>query len=349
MDAAIAQIISGFGPGISVYEGNLGTDHPLILEAKTLLSEMEEIGEGAGDIGGFMAQAQDKMTRLGQLMGELATAKPQEKAEPGNGSRATDPVVAQMVSAYRAGFNALDRSDPFNAGQVACYERIFDLASQAENALHFQRLLVESGVLIEMPRDQQIATSKKTLEMYREKKLSAPVMKTHYRLLDEAMTEVKSGAEIEFAANLLVEYNAAEQQWDGIIQHYMTKAIDETVGLLMDPSEEQQKNVENATRFVAEFFGIGWDEMFAVPRVWDYWQMVFEASKSTWQQDRNCETPEQARDFITAMNTAVMKDRAPVEVGPAANQTGFLFWGETVSLDHLMDAYDKPPRPKVAD
>lgn len=160
-----------------------------------------------------------------------------------------------------------------------------------------------------------------------------------------------SATEVEYEVNLLVEYNAVENAWDTIFCHYALKAIGEVSGFYMDPSPEQQQNVETAYRFVADFFGRDWNSMWTCPRVWQQWCMLFSKSKSTWASARGCNTPEEARDYHTKMFESIMAHRqvpvASVAVGPPERQQGFRLWSQDVPMDQLLEAYRAPQRPKV--
>jgi hypothetical protein len=171
-------------------------------------------------------------------------------------------------------------------------------------------------------------------------------MEHHYAALIDTLGRVRTETELEFETNRLVEQNSVENEWDTVLVHYLMKAIHETVGLLMDKSPTQQQTVENACRFVCDFFGCDWAAVWSHPRVWSFWLMEFEKTKSTWIAERQCHTPEQARDFVTKLFEAVMQGRAPLVMGPADGRT-LVLWDREIELQDVPEIYFAPPRPQV--
>jgi hypothetical protein len=176
--------------------------------------------------------------------------------------------------------------------------------------------------------------------------LSQPCMEHHYAVLEQTLERVRTETELAFEADLLVECNSVENEWDTLLVHYLMKAVHETVGLLMDPSPAQQQTVENSVRFVGDFFGMDWPAVWNDPRAWDFWRMEYGKTRDAWVSERDCHTPEQARDYLTRMLEAVMRERAPLIIGPPEGQT-LVLWDRPVRLAALLETYRDPPRPAV--
>ena len=76
------------------------------------------------------------------------------------------------------------------------------------------------------------------------------------------------------------------------------------------------------------------------------WSMEHEKTKQAWVSERGCQTPEQARDFVTSLFEGVMKERAPAAVGPREGKN-LSFWDQPTSLDQVPAIYSNPPRPEI--
>lgn len=365
MDPAIDQIIAGFRTGIQSYQSTLGNDHPKVKEAAEALAQLEAMGEQSADVMAFMEVASGQMDRVGTLLAGLASAGPapsaggqatpaataSDAAAPAAGQSAGVPTPQQVALGHHLAYDQLDKSSPTNRGVLEVYHRIFEIEKTSENAAVFNRRMAEEGLFSRLASVPHADSARHTLDQIRANKLAQPCMEHHYELVAAAMDRAKSAAEVEYETNLLVEYNSVENEWDTVFCHYALKAIGEVAGFYMDPSPAQQQNVEVAYRFVADFFGRDWDSMWSCPRVWNQWCMLFEKTKSTWESERGCHTPEEARDFHTKTFIGIMNNRnAPVEsvpVGPVDRQGGFRLWGQEVHMDQLLDAYRAPARPPV--
>jgi len=360
MDPAIDQIIGGFRTGIQSYQSTLGAEHPKVKEAAGALAELEAMGEKSADVMAFMEVAGGQMDRVGTLLAGLASVKPEPSsaaggAAPGAASGGAPagsvPTAQQVALGHHLAYDQLDKNSPTNRGVVAVYQRIFEIEKSSENAAVFNRRMAEEGLFARLSSVPHADSARHTLEQIRASRIDQPCMEYHYELVAAAMDRAKSATEVEYETNLLVEYNSVENEWDTLFCHYALKAIGEVAGFYMDQSPAQQQNVEVAYRFVADFFGRDWSSMWSCPRVWDRWCMMFEKTKSTWESERGCRTPEQARDFHTQTFIGIMNNRnAPVEsvpVGPAERQGGFLLWGKEVHMDQLLETYRAPARPLV--
>ena len=355
MDASIEPIIAGYRTGIDSFTSTLGADHPKVIEAAAALAELEAIGERSADVMAFMGAAGAQMERVGTLMGELGSATP----APGAGAAAADgtaspgelPSAKQVARAFHMAYDQMDKSAAANQSVVAIYERIFAIEAGAENAAVFNRRMAEEVIYAHLARLPQLDTAREAIRHIRDNELAQPGLVYHYELLAAAMERATSATEVEYEVNLLVEYNAAENEWDTIFCHYAIKAIAEVAGFYMDASLEQQQNVETAYRFVADFFGRDWNSMWQCPRVWEQWCMIFAKSKSAWVSERGCGTAEEARDFHTRTFEGIMQNRKvaveSVALGPPERQQGFRLWSQEVHMDQLLDAYRAPARPPV--
>jgi hypothetical protein len=290
-----------------------------------------------------------------------------------------DAIVKQMIDGYAAGFEAhagrLGADHPRFRAAAATYA---ELVRAGEGAADIGAFCASAGSLLEAvgsalaaladvptpegagssaaggppPVGQALGASRAGhLAIARDgaaacRGLSQPCMEHHYAELERTLEQVGTETELEYEVNRLVELNSVEGEWDTLLVHYLMKAIGETAGLLMDPGPAQQQTVENSYRFVCDFFGRDWDAMLRHPRVWDFWCLLFEKSRNTWIVERQCHTPEQARDYLTRLFEAVMGGRAPVPLGPPEGQL-MVLWDRTLHLDDIPDAYRNPPRPAV--
>lgn len=351
MDAMIKQTIDGYRMGMQNFRSTLGEDHPLIKKADALLAKLDTLGEKSNDVGAFMGSAAAEMGEMGNLMAELASAQPEPAADRGAEAASPaggEPTVAQAAAGFHMAFNALNRNDPANKNTVAVYEEIFEYEAQATNPAQFNRMLAEHNIYTRLASEPQLSIARQGRETVAA--LDQPCLAYHYAELEKAMGNASSPTTVEYAANLLAEYNSVENEWDATFAHYATKAIGEVVGFLMDKSETQQETVVNAYRFVCHMFGRDWEGMWQCPRVWERWLLIYRESGDAFLKLFQAETPEQARDGLTKVFQGILEARGvgQVELGPPENQHAFSLWGQNLHMDELLQAYQHPQRPEPA-
>lgn len=358
MNPAIAPMVSGYRTGVDAFRGKLGADHPKVKAAEACVAELEAIGERCGDVVQFMEQADAAMERMNVALAELSAAQPLAVSSATAGGAAAPaapptgvPPAAQVALGFHMAWDAMDRNAPTTRDVGPVYERIFQIEREAGTAPVFNRMLAEEGIYTRLASEQQKGIAREAIAHIRGNGLSQPCMLHHYDRLGQAMAAVHSPTEVEYEVNRLVALNGCENEWDTLWVHFATKAIGEVAGFYMDQSDGQQKNVVAAYRFVAAYFGRNWEQMFGVPRVWEFWVMLFEKSKSTWVSERNCRTPAEAAQFHTNTFYGIMNNQgvpvASVPLGPPQRQESFTLWGRPVHMDRLLEAYGAPGRPEV--
>ncbi|HOV09048.1 MAG TPA: hypothetical protein PK482_08045 [Spirochaetota bacterium] len=154
--------------------------------------------------------------------------------------------------------------------------------------------------------------------------------------MESTIPKVMSIAELEYYANLESEIALYQNWWDILLLNTtVTLLCNAIAGWLLTQSEDDREEVENAYRFIAYFYGIDMDELFAMPRFKDH--VVKVISKSV----NNSQSVESAEALITQFKNAIqtcMSGRQQVEKGPAKNQT-LILWEREASLQTLDEVY----------
>jgi len=342
MDPTIKQMIDGYSVGFEAHRARLGEDHPEYAKAAALYDELRQAGEAATDFGSFFESAGGLFEEVGAALTALGEVPAPEGVSAGAGGGGSETAV--LVSPYKARMAGFDRTRPEGEEAAALCERAISLGDQAGGALPLLTALAREAIPGRVAALEQRIVARDTGESAQG--LSQPCLEHHYRVLGQTLEGARTETEVELEVNRLVELNSVENEWDTVLVHYLMKAIHETVGLLMDKSPTQQQTVENSYRFVCDFFGMDWGQVWAHPRVWSMWTMEYEKTKHAWVSERDCHTPEQARDFITGLFEGVMKERAPAAVGTPDGKS-LVMWDRPTSLDEVPAIYSNPPRPEI--
>ncbi len=169
MDATVKQILDSFRFSVGNYTSSLGLENEKLMRAKELVESLYAKAEDGADM---MAISMDpEFASVGALIGELASEPamaPEEQVSiSAEGSTASDgavPPASIAAAGYHMAFDSMDPAAREKQGRY--YRRIFEIEEKAENAVHFNTLLVEDGVLFEMSREPLIKAAKETLEIY---------------------------------------------------------------------------------------------------------------------------------------------------------------------------------------
>jgi len=230
--------------------------------------------------------------------------------------------------------------------QGGFYERIFTIESQAENAVHFNTLVAEDGVLLDMSRDPLIDSAGQTLKQA--ESVHSPTVDHQQKLAIETYRKAGTVAELEYQGTLMAELSNAEHEWDAMFI--------ETVGLLpacaqaieaFGPSEENVVKLRNSHRFMAEFMGITWDEVFRDPRYVLFWEKVFWPKVPAEKRAKyEVDTAEGWRDLLKEkFYDPFVKDEPSVEPDPSKQLV--ILWKNEHPLHDALDLLGDPPRPVI--
>ncbi|MEN8208347.1 MAG: hypothetical protein ABFR50_03760, partial [Candidatus Fermentibacteria bacterium] len=224
--------------------------------------------------------------------------------------------------------------------------RIFELEEEAENALHFNTLLVEDGVLLNMTREPLIESAKETLK--HAETVYSPTVDYQQELAVKTYPEVSSIAELEFQGTLMAELSNVEHEWDALFI--------EVIGLLpacaqaieaFGPTDDNVAKLRSSHRFMPEFMGITWDEVFADPRYLLFWNNVFWPRVPAEKRTKyGVNSAEGWRDLLKEkFYDPFVKDEPAPE--PDSAKAFVRFWREEYPVHEALDLLNAPPRPVI--
>ena len=349
MDATVKQILDSFRFSVSNYTSSLGPENEKLMRAKELIESLYAKAEDGADM---MAISMDpEFGSAGALIGELAAepALPQEEqvptgAEGGTASDGAVPPASIAAAGYHMAFDAMGRQSREKQGRY--YSRIFEIEEKAENAVHFNTLLVEDGVLFEMSREPLIEAAKDTLEQAED--IYSPTVNYQQELVMKTYAEVGSIAELEFQGTLMAELSNVEHEWDALFI--------EVIGLLpacaqaieaFGPMDDLVGKLRNSHRFMADFMGITWAEVFADPRYLMFWNNVFWPRVPSEKRTKyEVNSAEGWRDLLKEkFYDPFVKDEPVPEPDPA--KAHVRFWRQVHPIHQTLDLLNDPPRPVI--
>ncbi|MFC1669627.1 hypothetical protein ACFL20_04490 [Spirochaetota bacterium] len=345
MDATVKQMLDSFTFSIKNYTSSLGPDNPKIVEAKGILDKLVEMAEGGADI--TKISMDPGFATIGGLIGELASETPLSSEELKEyGYEIQDdavPPASIPAAGYHMAYDAMppdvkEKNKPY-------YDRIFEIEKNSENAIFFNTSLLEDGVLLEMSREPLMESAKETIE--KSKEAYSPTVEYQQKLTIETYEKVNTVPELEFEGTRLAELSNVEHEWDALFL--------DVIGLLpacaqaieaFGPSDDLIQKLKNSYKFMAEFMGIDWDDVFANERYLYFWNNVFFPRIPDEKRTKyNVKTPEGYRDVLkNQFFDPFIKDE-PV---PVKNKNqNVLFWGKEIDVKDVMSALRNPPRPEV--
>ncbi len=345
MDATVKQMLDGFSYSIKNYKSSLGPDNPRIREAEEIYDTLMKKAEKGADV---TAISTDKnFSRLGQLVGELASEKPltrEEIAAYGDEIRADEiPPASVPAAGYHMAWDQLD--GPTREKMKKYYDRIFDIEKRAENAVFFNTMVMEDGVLLDMSREPLIEEAKKTVE--KAKEAYSPTVNYQQKLAVETYGSVTTIQELEFEGTKMAEMSNVEHEWDALFL--------EVIGLLpacaqaiesFGPTDENVKKLRNSYRFMAEFMGISWDDVFENERYLYFWENVaWEKLPAAKKAIYAVTTPRGYADVLKKkFFNPYIKDEPAPEKNP---ERTIRFWGNEYDVQDSMRLLMEPPRPDI--
>lgn len=284
----------------------------------------------------------------------LAREYPASLAPPAVAGTPTLGDAGDMVSGYRAARDALDASDPASAALRAVYGRILELAEPAPSATALAARMAEEGLFCEMACAQPIALARARLEAAHG--LSQPHLERHYRELIAALEGATSPTEVEHEAGWRGECFAVETAWNDALLQCAVKPLGALIAFEAEPSAEQRKRAVAASGVVQRLFGATWQEVFAAPRMWDFFARVLFArggagsdddARGVFQGEAGIPavqelggaaaafaSPIELRDHLSALAS-----RLPAPLEPHGDGARLRLWGRPVELAELGDVW----------
>lgn len=343
MDEGSRGMLDSYKSGIDNYVKKLGNDHPKIVPLLGLFAEFEALGEKCSDYGAFHAAASEQnfYGRLTNLMTEAAMAQPAD-------GKTNEPTVAQAAAGYHAAYDSLGSAAKAGAtGKI--YERIFAIEKDSASALQFTRRLAEEHLLVDISRVHLIEEFKRAQQQIKDAPkqtggggISVPATDAYLKSTIEVMQNAKSITEVEYLAVARAEIAQLATLWDNgfcnALYHMFGNALS---GYMMASTEENRQKVESLARFIGDYFGVDWQALHQVERVWHYFSVTIWPTVAANYAARGITTAEGFRDYMKQSFDQAMKDKPPVAVN-SANQTAW-FWGELVSLSEVYRKLLNPP------
>jgi len=350
MDATVKQLLDSFRFSIDNYDSSLGPSNKKLLRSKELLEFLYAKADEGADMAAISMDP--CFAEVAALMGELAAepALPPEDQSSitTEGDSASDgdiPPASIAAAGYHMAYDSMG-GPATREKQGRFYSRIFELEEQAENAVHFNTLMVEDGVLFEMTREPLLEIAKETLAQAEE--IHSPAVDYQQKLAMKTYAEVESIAELEFQGTLMAELSNVEHEWDALFI--------EVVGLLpacaqaieaFGPTDDNVGKLRNSHRFMAEFMGITWDEVFADPRYLLFWNRVLWPKIPAEKRKKyEVNSADGWRDLLKEKFYDPYVKEEPV---PEADLSKALirFWREVHPVHETLDLLNDPPRPDI--
>ncbi len=343
MDEGSRGMLDSYKSGIDNYVNRLGKDHPKIVPLLKLFAEFEALAEKCGDFTAFHAAASEQnfYGRLTNLMTEAATAQPAD-------GKSSEPTVAQAAQGYHAAHDAL--SAVLKAGAAGkAYERIFAIEKEATSALQFMRRLAEERLLLDISRVQLIEEFKRAQQQIKDAAkqtggggISVPATEAYLKATIEAMEQAKSITELEYLAVARAEIAHLATLWDSGFMNSLYHGFGNALSAyMMAETEENRQRVESSARFLGDYFGVDWQALHAVSRVWDYFSVTLWPTVKENYASKGVTTAEGFRDYMKGYFDKAMKDKPPVAVN-ASNRTAN-FWGRVIPMDDVQKTLLNPP------
>ncbi|MBN1433379.1 hypothetical protein JW921_01375 [Candidatus Fermentibacterales bacterium] len=348
MDSTLKQMLDGFRFSVDNYTATLGPSNTKLARARELLEALASRAEDGADIASISVDP--AFAELGALIGELASEQPatagKAPAAPPAGapSAASVPPASVPAAGYHMAYDTM--SGAARESNAPYYERIFEIESAAENAIHFNTLLVEDGVLLEISRQPLMEAARETLEKAAE--AHSPTVDYQQNLALEVYGKVETVPELEYEGTRMAELSNVEHPWDAM---YI-----EVIGLLpacaqaieaFGPTEENVAKLRNSHRFMADFMGVTWDRVFEDPRYLLFWNRVFWPKVPAEKRARyGVSSAEGWRDLLKEkFYDPFVRDQPPVREDPS--RAVVRFWRKEYPSRRTLELLETPPRPEV--
>ncbi|MBP7737806.1 MAG: hypothetical protein KA369_17620 [Spirochaetes bacterium] len=340
MNKDIQDFIDNYKKMVDTYRPKVSADSAALREADEYLVKMADAGKGCADIGSFLALAteQDMMNRFSSVLSKVAMESLKKPA----GAAASIPPASDAALGYHKAYEAMADKAKFPE-TCRVYERVFQIEKESADAGEFSSRMAREGLFVKMATVNLVETFRPLAGQADD--ISLPVMSFHNRSMLEMAQKATSSIEVEYESQRLLELNRMELAWDTMLNNDLFYTLgNATSSYLMAPTEEHRQEVENASRFVAEFFGVDDEELFRIPRVVDLIDKVILKSLNSGTGGKRYTREE----FIAEQRGVVqacLQGKPPVEKGPAPRRSAIL-WGKAVPLDGVLDALRNPQRPE---
>jgi hypothetical protein len=345
MDVSVKQILDSFEFSIKNYISSLGPENKKILEAQQRLERLKNRAEAGADI--TKISTDEDFSKLGMLIGALASEPPlseEEQAKFQNEIEEEIPPASIPAAGYHMAYNALppearEKMKPY-------YDRIFQIEQQAENAIFFNTMLMEDGVLLRMSQEPLIKIAEEALE--KAKEAYSPTVNFQQKLTKETYKQVETIPELEFEGTKMAELSNVEHEWDSLFL--------EVIGLLpacaqaieaFGPTEDNVQKLKNSYKFMAEFMGISWEDVFQNERYLYFWNNVFWPKVPPEKRAMYAvSSPEGYRDVLKRkFFDPFIKDEPVPQKNP---EQKIHFWGKDYRIKDVMKLLQNPPRPDIS-
>lgn len=347
MDSTLKQMLDGFSSAVRNYASSLGPSNEKLKRSKELVGDLVAMAENGAAMADICMDP--RFAQVASLISELAAEPPlpRELLEAMTGeSEAVDGIPPASIAAagYHIAFDSLPPDQ--REKQKVFYDRIFALERQAENAIHFNTLLEEDTVILDMTRiplrDAALATLEQAKDVF------SPTVNFQQRLAATTYDLVSTIAELEFEGTKMAELSNTEHPWDSL---YL-----EVIGLLpacaqaiesFGPNDDSIAKLRNSHRFMADFMGTTWDDVFSDPGYLLFWNNVFwPRVPGEKRLLHNVTTPEGWRDTLKTKfyDPFVKEDPVPRHDPEKARVR---FWGKDCPSENTLDLLNDPPRPDI--
>lgn len=340
MNDDIRTFLKSYQDMVETYRPRVAPDSVKLRETELCLAEMERLGESCPDIGQYLGRVgeHDYMNRMTSLLSDLAT---EGLAASRAGGETKLPSVADAALGYHRAYEAIQDRERYPE-TCRVYERVFLAERESAGALQFMRRMAEEGLFVAMAA---VSLQESFAPLVGQADtLSLPSMAVHNAAMLAMAKEAASAIEVEYESQRLLELNRAELAADTMLCNDLFYTIGNAVSSwLISPTEENRERVENAGRFVAEFFGLVDELLFALPRVVDLIEKIILTSLNGGPGGGRFTR----QGFIDEQRAAIrqcLQGRPPVVPGPGA-LARLVLWGVEVPLAEALAVFRNPPRP----
>jgi len=346
VDSTLKQMLDGFAFSVSNYESSLGPSNAKLLRVKEMIGKLVEKAENGADMAAISMDPLFSETAV--LLGELASEPPLPPSEiealAARGEISDEiPPASVPAAGYHVAYDSMPPEQ--REKQKVYYERIFALEEQAEDAIHFNALLMEDPVLLDMSRIPLIEAAGETLSQA--ESTHSPTVLYQQRHAMETYSRVGTVCELEYEGIRMAEMSNTEHPWDAL---YL-----EVIGLLpacaqaiesFGPNDDSIAKLRNSHRFMAEFMGITWDNVFSDPRYLLFWNQVFwPRVPAAKRASRGAFSAEAWRDMLKEKFYDPFVEGTTVEPDPSL--TRVRFWGGEYGTSEVLSLLEDPPRPEI--
>ncbi|MCK5786683.1 MAG: hypothetical protein KAH54_09015 [Candidatus Sabulitectum sp.] len=348
MDSTVKQMLDGFRFAVGNYTSSLGPDNEKLKRTKELIDSLYSKAEDGADVSAITMDPD--FAEAGGLLGALASELPlpqdeQQSVSAGAGeSDSGIPSAGVVAAGYHMAYDSMGA--PARESQGIYYERIFEIEKLAENAVHFNTLLVEDGVLLDMSRIPLIESAEETLKQA--ETIFSPTVDLQQKLAVETYADVKTVAELEFQGTLMAELSNVEHVWDALFIETLVllpgcaQAIE-----AFGATDDNVAKLRNSHLFMADFLGITWAEVFADPRFLLFWNNIFwPRVPSAKRELYKVYSAEGWRDLLKGKFYDPYVKDLPIPQ-PDPDKAFLRFWGDDHPVHDTLQLLRTPPRPDI--